>query len=182
MKRICIALMLAACALLLTACGVWGKDATSDDADYRVKEPQTSTEAGTTSDEEYLTFLLELRLPTDRTEREEGDAYPHSTADGELIAEWTIPVYGNTVYESVVKYFEDSEDSITFRLSQHRFYMFHDCTLADGSHYDLETCYIAVDGEYGNTANFQTLQGADGVFGTDDDVKTVTLVYRGWLY
>ena len=32
------------------------------------------------------------------------------------------------------------------------------------------------------TANYQSLLGKDGVIGTEDDVKVVTLVYKGWLY
>ncbi|MDE7087576.1 MAG: hypothetical protein K2O67_05235, partial [Clostridia bacterium] len=66
--------------------------------------------------------------------------------------------------------------------SQHTFYMFHDCKLIDGTEYNLETVYIAADGVYSNCANYQSVLGNDGVAGTNDDLKVLTLVYRGWLY
>ena len=152
-------------------CGVWGNDA-------QAKDPQYHYDANG----DPYTFVLQLRQPGSSTEVADGDAYPHSTIDGDLIYEWKIPMYGNTVYESVKKYFEDREDKITFRLSQHTFYMFHDCTLVDGTEYNLETVYIAADGVYANCANYQSVLGSDGVAGTDDDLKNLTLVYKGWLY
>lgn len=152
-------------------CGVWGNDETAKDPDYSYDE------SGKT-----YSFLLQLRDTGSSTEIAEGDAFEHSTTDGDLIYEWEIPMYGNTVYESVVKFFEDREDKITFRLSQHTFYMFHDCTLDDGTNYNLETVYVAADGVYANCANFQSVLGDDGVAGTDDDLKILILVYRGWLY
>ena len=170
-KIIAVTAVLCLIVSVLAGCGVWGKDSTASDPQYHPA-----------NDEDLYTFVLELRLPSDKTEIDDGDVFPHSAIDGELIAQWQIPVYGNTVYESVVKYFEDKEEKFTFRLSQHRFYMFHDCTLQDGSRYDLETCYIAVDGEYALTANYQSLSGKDGILGTEDDVSVVTVVYKGWLY
>ena len=129
-----------------------------------------------------LTFTLELRQPSDESVAESTDKFPHSKLDGELIKSWEIPMYGNTVYESVVKYFDDKNESVTFRLEGRKFYMFHDITLENGTVYNLETVYMAIDGEYAKCANFQSLLGSDGLGGTDDDVKTVILVYRGWLY
>lgn len=134
-------------------------------------------------DGEPLTFLLELREPGSGDETAEGDGFSHSTTDGKLIASWEVPMYGATVYESVVKYFdENSADKITFRLSQHRFYMFHECVLSGGEKYNLETVYVAADGKYANCANFIALLGDDGEAGTADDLKVLTLVYKGWLY
>ena len=60
--------------------------------------------------------------------------------------------------------------------------MFHDCVLQSGETYNLETVYVAADGKYADCANFQKLCGADGVFGNEDDLKVLTLVYKGWLY
>lgn len=180
LTTIVLTVVLLLLSLALGGCGAWGRDATSPTPDYH-KVPQDETQNESQKPQLY-TFVLELRLPTDKTEISDGDSFPHSTVDGELIAQWSIPIYGNTVYESVTKYFENKEHKITFRLSQHRFYMFHDCTLDDGSYYNLETCYIAVDGKYAMTANYQSLLGKDGVIGTEDDVKVVTLVYKGWLY
>ncbi len=182
MKKFALIALLVAIALTLCCCGVWGNDATSDVPDYHPVPPSDDVQLPEQESEKLYEFTLELRMPSEKTEISDGDLFAHSTDDGELVKQWTVPVYGNTLYESVVKFFENGEDKITFRLSQHRFYMFHDCALADGRYYDLETCYVSVDGKYGNAANFQTLQGEDGVFGTDDDVKTVTLVYKGWLY
>lgn len=157
--------------LTLTGC-VWGNDSQAESPQYHYD-----------ANGEPYKFTLQLREPGSSTEIAEGDTYPHSTIDGELIYEWQIPMYGNTVYESVKKYFENREDeNITFRLSQHTFYMFHDCTLIDGTEYNLETVYIAADGVYANCANYQSVLGDDGVAGTDDDLKILTLVYRGWLY
>ncbi|MDE6274180.1 MAG: hypothetical protein K2L87_03930 [Clostridiales bacterium] len=170
MKKVWSLLFTTVC--LFTACGCAG-DLTSDDPHYH-ETPD--------ADEKYYTFLLELREPSTETVAEEGDIYPHSTLDGALIYSWEIPMYGNTVYESVTEYFKDRTDSITFRLSQQKFYMFHDCTLPDGTQYNLETVYIAADGEYAMTANYQPILGEDGVAGTEDDLKVLTLVYRGWLY
>ena len=150
---------------------MWGNDGQAEDPKYHYDE-----------NGQHYSFLLQLRQPGSSTEVEEGDAFPHSTIDGELIYEWDVPMYGNTVYESVVKYFEEREDNMTFRLSQHTFYMFHDCKLIDGTEYNLETVYIAADGVYSNCANYQSVLGNDGVAGTNDDLKVLTLVYRGWLY
>ena len=60
--------------------------------------------------------------------------------------------------------------------------MFRECTLSDGTTYKLDTVYIAIDGEYAYCANYQSLLGDDGIAGTEDDAKTVILVYKGWLY
>ena len=169
MKKISLAIVLLFAAVL-SGCVLGG--------DGQAKDPKAHTDE---SGNPY-TFVLELREPGTGEEVSEGDAYPHSTIDGELIKKWTVPMYGNTVYESVVKFFEEGEDEITFRLSQHRYYMFHSCTLSDGREYNLETVYIAADGEYADCANFQSVLGADGVAGTEDDLKVLTLVYRGWLY
>lgn len=172
MRKLLLTLILCVlCVSALAGCGVWGKDGQTDSPDYHYAE-----------NGEKFEFLLQLRQPGSSTEVAEGDAYPHSTIDGELIYEWHIPMYGNSVYESVKKFFEGREDTMTFRLSQHTYYMFHDCTLIDGTYYNLETVYIAADGAYANCANFQSVLGDDGVAGTEDDLKILTLVYRGWLY
>lgn len=172
LKRVALCLCLLA-ALSLAACspdGVLG-------GDNRAAEPTFhGDENGNYS------FVLELRDTGSGEEVAEGDSFAHSTTDGKLIKSWTVPFFGNTVYEAVAEFFKDSADKMTFRLSQHRFFMFHDCTLADGSSYDLETVYVAADGVYADCANFQTLCGDDGVFGTADDLKVLTLVYRGWVY
>lgn len=171
--RSCLLLILSLF-MVLTCCGCHLKfsgDGQAENPDYHEAESGTP-----------CTFLLQLRQPGQDTVVEENDAFPHSTIDGELIYEWEIPMYGNTVYESVTKYFEGRTDSITFRLSQHTFYMFHDCTLPDGTRYDLETVYIAADGVYANCANYQSVLGSDGIAGTEDDLKILTLVYKGWLY
>lgn len=166
-------LCLVAALLLLTGCsGLWFKDEQSKSPGYH-----------TSPDEEgSATFILELRNYTDETEIEGWDVYPHSKIDGELIYSWEIPMYGNTVYESIKKFFEDREDRMEFRLTQHKFYMFHECTLLNGETYNLETVYVAADGVYSNCANYQSVLGKDGVAGTDDDLKVLTLVYKGWLY
>ena len=83
-------------------CEIWFGDDTSDDPVFH----------GTT-------FTLQLRMPTDESVKEENDGFSHSTTDGELICEWEIPTYGNTVYESVKKFFEDRTDKIYFRAEQH---------------------------------------------------------------
>ena len=127
-------------------------------------------------------FTLELRQPGIDTEKEHWDSYSHSTLDGEIIMSWEIPMYGNTVYESVVKFFEERDDSITFRKTQHKFQMFHEYINEDGEVWNLETVYVAADGEYAMTANYQEILGEDGIAGTDDDLKILTLVYKGWLY
>ena len=158
--------------LALFACdnGVLGGDETSDDgAKYAVVDGRQ------------LYFSLELRNPSSETETSEGDSRPHSKTDGELICEWQIPCYGNTVYESVVKFFEDRQDKISFRLSQHRFYMFHEAVLENGV-YNLENAYISADGSYAKCSNFQTLFGEDETAGTLDDLKVLVIVYQGWLY
>ena len=127
-------------------------------------------------------FILELRQTGADSEREDWDAYSHSTLDGELIASWEVPMYGNTVYESIVKFFEEREDSITFRKTQHKFQMFHEYVNEEGDLWNLETVYVAADGKYANCANYQEILGEDGIAGTDDDLKVLTLVYKGWLY
>lgn len=158
--------------LALFACdnGVLGGDETSDDAQYAVV------------DGKQLYFTLELRNPSSETEISDGDSRPHTKADGELIASWQIPCYGNTAYESIVKFFEDRQDKISFRLSQRRFYMFHEAALENGDVYNLENAYISADGSYSKCANFQTLFGEDETAGTLDDLKVLVIVYQGWLY
>lgn len=158
--------------LALFACdnGVLGGDETSDNAQYAFV------------DGKQLCFTLEFRQPSTETEISDGDYRPHAKANGELIASWQIPCYGNTVYESIVKFFADRNDKITFRLSQHRYYMFHDVTLENGTNYNLETVYVAADGKYAQCANFQTLFGEDEKVGTLDDLKVLVIVYQGWLY
>lgn len=168
--RILPLLLLFAFTALVSGCVLGG--------DGQAEDPKAHTDA----DGNPVNFVLELREPGSGEEVSEGDIYPHSTIDGPLIKQWTVPMYGNTVYESVVKFFEEGEDEMTFRLSQHRFYMFHSCTLSDGREFDLETVYIAADGEYADCANFQSILGEDGIAGTEDDLKILTLVYRGWLY
>jgi len=170
-----LAVLLVLVAVALCACDkggnpeIWGNDKTTDDPDYTV------------IDDEPLSFTLELRHPGSTTEVADGDTFPHSSIDGELIFSWQIPYYGNTVYESVVEFFADREDNITFRVSQHRYQMFHDCTLLDGTTYNLERVYIAADGEYAMCANFQTLYGKDEIAGTVDDLKVLVLVLDGWI-
>ena len=156
-------------ALVLTACEP--NDGRSENPDYHYG-----------ADGKIITFTLELREPSEKSETESTDRFPHSELDGKLIKSWDIPMYGNTVYESVVKYFEDKTESVTFRLENRKFYMFHDLTLDDGTTYNLETVYMAVDGVYASCANFQSILGSDGEGSTDDDIKKVVLVYRGWLY
>lgn len=158
--------------LALFACdnGVLGGDETSDDAQYAVV------------DGKQLYFTLELRNASSETEISDGDSRPHAKADGELIASWQIPCYGNTAYESIVKFFEDRQDKISFRLSQRRFYMFHEAVLENGDVYNLENAYISADGSYSKCANFQTLFGEDETAGTLDDLKVLVIVYQGWLY
>lgn len=156
---------------LLCACDkVWGKDETASKPGYHEVDGKR------------LSFTLEFRDTGSGTEISDGDNFAHATIDGTLIKSWQIDCYGNTVYESVVKYFEDKNESITFRLSQHKFYMFHDLTLEDGTTYNLETVYVAADGKYAMCANYQSLFGEDGIAGTVDDLKVLVLVYKGWLY
>ena len=166
-------LLIVSIAILLTlsACDkdVLGGDETTDSPQYIVV------------DGEQLYFALQLRKPSGEYVISEGDSRPHASLDGELVFEWQIPYYGNTVYESVVEFFADREDSITFRVSQHRYQMFHDCTLVDGTTYNLERVYIAADGEYAMCANFQTLYGKDEIAGTVDDLKVLVLVLDGWI-
>ncbi len=152
----------------------WFDDCRSEKPDYHY--------IGDGENKRQATFLLELREPTDESEKNDGDKYFHSKIDGKLIADWEVPMYGNTIYESVKKFFEYRDDNFSFRLEQRRFYMFSKCTLSDGTKYDLETVYIAVNGVYAKCANYQSILGDDGIAGTQDDVKTVVLVYRGWLY
>lgn len=158
-------------AILLVGCdSVWGDDNQSDDtADYHYV------------DGKQLTFTLEFRNHGTSSDTASGDKYAHSTLDGELIYSWNIPCYGNTVYESVVKFFEDRQDDINFTLSQHRYYVFDKAVLEDGSEYDLTTSYIAADGVYSKCANFQTLFGEDQTPGTLDDLKVLVVVYQGWM-
>lgn len=146
-------------------CEIWFGDDTSDSPVYH----------GTT-------FTMQLRMPSEESVREENDKFSHSELDGDLICEWEIPAYGNTVYESVKKYFEDRADSVRFRADQHTFYMFSKCVLENGDEYDLETAYVAADGVYSKCANRQSVLGADGMAGTDDDLKVLVIVYKGWLY
>lgn len=161
--------MLSACTLV--ACNkVWGSDGTQSNPGYAIVDGK----------QQY--FTLQLRMPGNGTEVSDGDMFAHSTIDGDLICEWQIPCYGNTVYESIVKFFADRNDKITFRLSQHRYYMFHDVTLENGTNYNLETVYVAADGKYAQCANFQTLFGEDEKVGTLDDLKVLVIVYQGWLY
>lgn len=158
--------------LALFACdnGVLGGDETSDNAQYAVV------------DGKQLCFTLELRNPSSETEISDGDSRPHAKADGKLIASWQIPCYGNTAYESIVKFFEIRQDKVSFRLSQRRFYMFHEAVLENGDVYNLENAYISADGSYSKCANFQTLFGEDETPGTLDDLKVLVIVYQGWLY
>lgn len=172
MKKAFLVLIICALSIsTLAGCDVFGNDGRAKDPNYHYDEGG-----------ELYTFTLQFRETGSSSEVAEGDAYPHSTIDGELIYEWEIPMYGNTVYESITKFFEDREDKITFSLSQHTFYMFHDLTLKDGTSYNLETVYVAADGVYVSCANYQSVLGEDGVAGTDDDLKILTLVYKGWLY
>lgn len=157
-------------ALLLAGCNeVWGKDKTSELPDYYYL------------DGEMVCFTLELRQHGSKNEAESGDKYSHSNLDGELIYSWQIPYYGNTVYEAVQRFFENRQDNISFVLSQHRYYIFDTATLEDGSSYSLSTAYVAADGAYSSCANFQSLFGKDEVFGTLDDLRTLVVVYEGWL-
>lgn len=169
--RIAVLCLLVLSFAALSACGgVIGGDKTADEPQYYP-----------IGDGTYYGFTLDFRQAGSRADGD--DRYGHSATDGELIESWFIPFYGVTVYESAEKYFagEDARGKMTFRLSQHRFYMFSSVTLESGETYDLETVYIDVDGEYASCANFQSVLGDDGVAGTDDDVKVVTIVYKGWL-
>ncbi len=171
LKLIVVFITIIAAVLYCTACDkVFGKDETTSVASYvRINGTQ-------------LYFTLEFRDTGTGQETADGDYFPHATTDGELISSWKIPYYGATVYESIVKFFDGRTDNISFKLSQHRYYMFHECVLSNGDKYNLETVYIAADGKYSLCANFQKLAGEDGVFGTTDDLKVLTLVYKGWLY
>ena len=159
---------LTACACL--GCNAIAKGNTSDSPDYAWVDGHK------------LSFTLELRNVGSGSEKADGDAFAHSTTDGELIASWQIDCFGNTVYESVNKYFEDKDEKITFALSQRKFYLFDSATLKDGSTYSLKTAYVSADGKYATCANYQTLFGQDGIAGTVDDLKVLVLVYKGWLY
>lgn len=157
--------------VMLCACNrVWGKDETAKDPGYVY------------NGDDLLHFTLELRTPGSGTEISDGDNFPHATIDGELITSWQVPYYGNTVYESVVKFFEDRSDNIDFRLSQHKFQMFHSCTLESGETYNLERSYIAANGKYSMCANFEKLLGDDNTLGTVDDLDVLVVVYDGWMY
>lgn len=175
-KRLTIAAItaiLVLCFMALSGCGeLWFKDKQSESPDYHPSDADQT---------QYASFVLELRMPNGEQQTEEWDSFPHSKLDGDIIESWEIPYFGNTVYESVKKFFAERSDSITFRAEQHKFYMFHECVLQDGTRYNLETAYVAVDGKYSSCANYQTLFGADGIAGTDDDVKLVIIVYNGWL-
>lgn len=161
--------------------GTADKDGISSELENNSKAKETDNIEN--NEESLYCFTLVLRQPGSFTETEEWDYYPHSSIDGELIAEWEIPFYGNTVYESVKKYFESDKvkDKIVFRLTQHRFYMFHECKLASGEKYNLETVYVDADGQYSMCSNYQSVLGDDGIVGTEDDLKVLTLVYRGWV-
>ncbi len=169
-----VAVILMLCVAALLGCGgVWFDDNRSDNPDYHY--------VGEGDERHAVTFVLELRQPSDETEKAD-NGFSHSKLDGELIESWEIPVYGNTLYESVKKFFEERDESFSFGVNQHKFYMFRECTLSDGTTYKLDTVYIAIDGEYAYCANYQSLLGDDGIAGTEDDAKTVILVYKGWLY
>lgn len=163
--------MLLTLAIMFVGCdSVWGDDEqNTDSADYHYV------------DGKQLSFTLEFRGHGTSTDIANGDKYAHSTLDGDLIYTWEIPCYGNTVYESVVKFFEDRQDDISFTLSQHRYYIFDKAVLEDGSVYNLSTAYIAADGVYSKCANFQTLFGDDQTPGTLDDLKVLVVVYQGWM-
>ncbi len=166
---IIISLAVVVILFVFAACdGVWGKDKTSSDPEY------------VTLNGEQLYFTLELREEGSSFESE-GGRYDHSSIDGDIICSWKIPMYGATVYEAVSKFFEDRDDSISFRLAEHRYYMFSKCVLTDGREYDLETVYISADGKYAKCANFIELLGEDNIAGTVDDLDTLVLVYKGWL-
>lgn len=156
--------------LSLSACGVLGPDGQANEPFYHLD-----------GDGKPYTFTLEFRLPGSGEETAEGDAFPHSTIDGALVAAYTVPMFGNTVYESATEFFSRSDDELSFRLSQHRFYMFHELVCA-GGRYNLETAYIAADGIYADCANFQSVLGPDGMAGTEDDLKILTVAIGGWLY
>lgn len=166
------AILLATLCFALCGCNnkVIGGDSTDQNPTYA------------TLDGKQLYFTLEIRHPTEQSEKSEGDFYPHSKTDGKLIAAWQVPCYGKTAYESISKFFEERNDSVSFRLSQHRFYMFHEAKLENGAVYNLETSYVAADGKYAQCANFQTLFGEDEKVGTLDDLKVLVIVYQGWLY
>ncbi len=170
MKKITLLLICLCLCLVLVSCDeVIGGDDTSDNPQYVQVNGET------------LYFTLELRMPSDSTTREEGDAYSHSALDGDKIFSWQVPYYGNTVYESIKKFFEDRDDNITFKLSGSRFYMFDACTLENGDVYKLQNAYISADGKYAQVANRQTLLGEDNIAGTVDDLKVLVIVYMGWL-
>lgn len=173
--------------LAAAGCGVIGGDKTSGNPDYHPSQggqDEADSGDGNGGSQELYGFTLNLRKQGSGSVTEENGGFEHSATDGELIASWEIPYYGNTVYESVVKYFsqEGAEGMISFRLSQHRFYMFHEAATPQGDVYDLETAYVDADGKYSMCANFEEVLGADGVAATDDDLKVVTIVYRGWFY
>ena len=71
---------------IFAGCGVWGNDGQEEDPKYHYDE-----------NGQHYSFLLQLRQPGSSTEVEEGDAFTHSTIDGELIYEWDVQMYGNTV-------------------------------------------------------------------------------------
>ena len=127
-----------------------------------------------------LFFQLDLKERSDASYREENDGFSHSDENGKLIKSWTVPYFGNTVYESITEFFIGKKDSLTFYLSGN-YYYFNECRLADGKSFDLRTAYISRDGKYAKTANYEKLAGDDGIFGSLDDLKVLTIVYRGWL-
>lgn len=85
------------CMVMLSGCSdLWFKDEQSKSPDYHRYE----------NEEKSASFILEFRNFTEDQEIESWDVYPHSKIDGELIYSWEIPMYGNTVYESIKKFFE----------------------------------------------------------------------------
>ena len=126
-------------------------------------------------------FTLELRMPVENTERASGDVFSHSALGGEVIRSFEVPYFGETVYDSVVKFFENRVDRITFSLSEHIYYMFDEYVSGE-ERYSLKTAYIAANGEYSSCANYEMLSGEDKTLFTDDDLKILTIVYKGWLY
>lgn len=162
-----IALVLTLGALML-ACNRSADDNTAQNPQYHYINGKQAT------------FLFELRNPSTDVSTD-GDSRPHSAIDGELICSWQIPYYGNTVYESVLKFFEDREDNIDFRLSQYKYQMFHSCTLSDGTVYNLERAYVSADGKYSQCANYEMLLGEDNTLGTVDDLAVLVVVYDGWM-
>lgn len=131
---------------------------------------------------ETLYFDLCLKNPSENKSSESGDPFPHSATDGETIYSWRVPFYGDTVYDALIYFFSDRDDEITFRFVSKSYYMFDQCTLISGEKYSLGTVYVEADGKYASAADRQPLAGEDGIFGSGDDLKTLILVYKGWVY